>query len=143
MKSFMNDYTILIVEDDEINTLYFEEILTNYDLDYILSKTGEEAVKEIKTNKNIDLVLMDIKLPNMDGYTATKEIKQFNPDIPIIAQTAHAMLEDKENALNAGCDDYITKPIFEKDLIEMLEKYLKKKKVDFVNSFLNVIINSY
>jgi CheY-like chemotaxis protein len=78
----------------------------------------------VESNPEISLVLMDIKMPVMNGYLATKKIKKLRPDLPVIAQTAYALVGDREKAIQAGCDDYISKPILEEKLIEMLKKYL-------------------
>ncbi len=77
-----------------------------------------------KTNRDIQLVLMDIKMPLMNGYDATALIKQNRPDLPIIVQTAYAMIEEKNMAFAAGCDDYIAKPIKKAELVEMVMKYI-------------------
>ena len=125
-KSDLAGLTILVVEDETNSAIYLKEILSNIKIKQLLAKDGKLAIEMVKKNPDIDLILMDIKLPVMDGYTATKEIKKINPKIPIIAQTAYAMSGDKEKSLNAGCDDYIAKPISEENLIILLEKYLKK-----------------
>jgi PAS domain S-box-containing protein len=122
----LDGFTILIVEDEESNSEYIEEVLLQYKIVQLYAKDGKQAVQMFKENPNIDLVLMDIKLPKMNGFEATKRIKEINPNIPIIAQTAYAMLGDKEKALEAGCNDYISKPIIEEKLIDLLEKYLNK-----------------
>jgi CheY-like chemotaxis protein len=85
---------------------------------------GREAVNFVKMNPEVRLILMDIKLPFMDGYEATKAIKQINSKIPIIAQTAYAMLGDREKAITAGCVDYINKPLESKRLLELVSTYL-------------------
>ena len=77
-----------------------------------------------KSNDNIDLILMDIKLPNMNGYEVTKKIKEFRNEIPIIAQTAYAMQDEREKCLKAGCDDYISKPIDIDKLFSMINKFI-------------------
>ncbi|MBN1253116.1 MAG: PAS domain S-box protein [Bacteroidales bacterium] len=115
--------TILIAEDEEDNFLYLNELLENSNTTIIHVSDGKEAVERFK-NDHIDLVLMDIKMPVMDGYEATKIIKKINPKIPIIAQTALALVGDSSKAIQAGCDDYITKPIDENKLLEILKKYL-------------------
>ncbi len=89
-------------------------------------RTGVEAVEACHNNPDIDLVLMDIKMPDMDGHEATRQIRQFNTDVVIIAQTAYALSGDREKALAAGCNDYITKPIRKDQLMVLLQKYYKK-----------------
>lgn len=115
---------ILIAEDDDINFQYLDEVLKNVGYNIKHALTGVEAVKMAVSDSDIDLVLMDIKMPEMDGYMATKEIKKTKPDLPIIAQTAYAMTKDKEKAQEAGCDDYLSKPILKEDLLKLLNHYL-------------------
>lgn len=123
-EKMVKSQTILIAEDEEINYLYLEELLREFDYEIIRAHDGEEAVELCKTNSKISLVLMDIKMPNMDGYTALKEINNIRPELPVIAQTAYAMLSDKEKALESGFQDYLSKPIKSSDLIETIKKYM-------------------
>jgi PAS domain S-box-containing protein len=118
---------ILIVEDEEFNAIYLQELLKRRNIKYIHAWNGEEAVKICSGTEKIDLVLMDIKLPQMNGFIATQKIKKINPKLPVIAQTAYAMESDKVDALQAGCDDYISKPIAEEKLINILSKYLDNR----------------
>jgi len=114
---------ILIVEDDENSANYLKMILA--EKNYLLFATnGIEAIDVCKRNKDIDLILMDLKLPVLNGFRATKEIRKFNKDVVIIAQTAFAFESDKEKALKNGCNDFITKPITESNLILTINKYL-------------------
>ncbi len=115
---------ILIAEDDEVNYLLIEEILAKYPFRILRSVTGKETVKYCKENPDIGLVFMDIKMPEMDGLEATRKIREFNKEIPIIAQTAYAMVNDRKNALIAGCNDYISKPIDLSEIDRMVQKYL-------------------
>lgn len=103
--------TILIVEDVEASYELLNTILRKSSYNTLWVKNGEEAISICKENTAIDLVLMDINMPVMNGYEATKVIKEFRPDLPIIAQTAFAIAGDKEKSIEAGCDDYISKPI--------------------------------
>ena len=121
-----NKFTILIVEDEEINYLYLEAIIEELDivLKTFLAKDGRKAIEICEENPDIDLVLMDIKMPIMDGYKATTKIKEFRPNLPIIAQTAYSTKEYKDRAFSARCDDFISKPISEKTLINIINKYL-------------------
>lgn len=116
---------ILVVEDDEINYLYIEETIIVMNVKILHARNGVEAIELFKQN-HIDLVLMDIKLPDMDGYEVTKNIKKIKPETPVIAQTAYAMIGDKEKAINSGCDDYISKPIDEKKLMDKISKFLNQ-----------------
>jgi len=117
--------TILVAEDVVINFKLIEIALRKSELTILWAKDGAEAIRIVESNPKIDLILMDIQMPVMDGYTATKIIKSQNPNIPIIAQTAFAMSGEKENSQNAGCDDYLTKPIKTSALFAILDKYLK------------------
>ncbi|MBN1184818.1 MAG: PAS domain S-box protein [Bacteroidales bacterium] len=119
------DKLILIVDDDEVSTDLLSETLSRTKAEIITTETGMEAIDICINNKDIDLVLMDIRLPDIDGYEATKGIKKFRKDLPIIAQTANAMPEDKERSAKAGCDDFIAKPISREKLLSLLGKYLK------------------
>lgn len=119
-----SNITILIAEDEEINYLYFKQIFKNSGAQIIWAKNGIEAIDMVKNNPDISIVLMDCKMPQMDGYTATTEIKKLNPDLPIIAQTAFAMADEQEKSLQAGSDAYISKPIRVKELFEIMNKLL-------------------
>jgi len=105
-----DQYTILIVEDEEINLLFLNTLIENLELNLktLHAKHGKEAVEICKNNKDIDLVLMDMKMPIMNGFEATKRIKNFRPKLPIIAQTAYSTKEEKEQTISAGCIDVIT-----------------------------------
>lgn len=113
---------ILVVEDDPVSTEFLKEVLTALNMEMTSTISGEEAIKICSDDASIDLVLMDIRLAGMDGYQATKEIKSINPRLPVIAQTAYALQGDREKALNAGCDEYISKPIRISVLMEMFNK---------------------
>jgi|GEM_PF-1315552 len=120
--------TILIVEDDLINQKYLEKVLQKKNIRLLDAKTGEKALEMVRQNPWIDLVLMDIRLPGMNGYETTKAIKNFRQDLPVIAQTAYAMHNDYSKALAMGCDDYISKPIDQNVLFEKLNHYLYVNK---------------
>jgi len=115
---------ILIVEDVESNYLYLNAVLTKLEAQIEWVKNGLEAVSFAKENPNLDLILMDLQMPEMNGYDATREIKKIYPKLTIIAQTAFAMSDDRTKALEAGCDDYLAKPIRSKDLLDTVNKYL-------------------
>lgn len=116
--------TVLVAEDEQSNFIYIHDLLKRYQYNVIHAKNGKEAVKQIKTNRNIDLVLMDIKMPIMNGIDATKEIRKVNREIPVIAQTAYAMADDKKRALEAGCNDYLAKPISVRNLTNIIHKHI-------------------
>ncbi len=115
---------VLIAEDEEVNYLFIKELIEPTGAKVLWAQDGAQAVELVSTIKNIDVILMDIKMPNMNGYAATLEIRQIEPKIPIIAQTAYAYTEDREKAQAAGCDAYLTKPINSRELIFILDKYL-------------------
>lgn len=116
--------TILLVEDNEMNRDMLSRRLNRRDFDVITATNGEEAVEKALNNP-VDLILMDMELPIKDGWTASREVKAQKPDTPIIALTAHALSGDKEKALNAGCDDYATKPIDFPTLISLINKFVR------------------
>ena len=114
---------ILIAEDDESSEKLLTEIIKKYCKEEIRVKNGIDAVETCRNNPDIDLILMDIQLPDMNGYEATREIRKFNKSVLIIAQTAYALTGDRELTLKAGCNDYISKPIDKRLLNEMIQKY--------------------
>jgi len=118
-----NDKTILIAEDDPSNFYYFQMLLSETKMTIQHAKTGNEAVQKAKDLKP-DVILMDIKMPQMDGLKATQIIKKEFPNIPIIAQTAFSMENDEESSLQAGCDAYISKPIQKHQLFNLLNRFL-------------------
>lgn len=120
-----NDSLILIVEDDEISFRYLQELLIEENLRLLHANNGVEAIELVKNNKEIALVLMDLKMPVLDGYIATREIRKFNKEIPIVAQTAFAMKDDRSKAIEAGCTDYLTKPIKYEDIKSCIIKNLR------------------
>lgn len=117
--------TVMIVEDEALNLEYLVSILRKCHGEIITAQSGEDALELLNVNQNTDLVLMDIKLPGIDGLEATKRIKSQNNQIVVIAQTAYAMPEDKQEAKKAGCDDYITKPINKWALYKAINTQLK------------------
>jgi signal transduction histidine kinase len=121
-----SDKTFLIVEDEEVNVHYLQELLGLTKAKLLYASDAESAISTCTTNSDIDLVLMDIKLPDMDGYRATQTIRKLRPDLPIIAQTAYAMTGDRMKAIESGCCDYIAKPIRSTDLMTMLQRWLKE-----------------
>jgi CheY-like chemotaxis protein len=90
------------------------------------AKTGTEAVTACRNNPDIDLILMDIKMPQMDGYEATRQIRQFNKNVIIIAQTAFGLTGDREKAIKAGCNDYLPKPLSKKELMDIVGYYFNE-----------------
>jgi CheY-like chemotaxis protein len=120
---------ILVVEDDETSSILLNAILENGQFNLLFAQNGKQAVILLKDNPGIDLILMDMKMPVMDGYEATRQIRKMNPAVPVIAQTAYALSGDTEKARIAGCSDYITKPIKKDKLLEKIAYHLNKSGV--------------
>ncbi|MDZ7777045.1 MAG: PAS domain S-box protein [Bacteroidales bacterium] len=116
---------VLVAEDEESNAMYLEVVLKKAGCDYLLTDNGKEAVALCKKHSDITLVLMDIKMPVMNGLEATKRIREFRPELPIIATTAYAQTGDEQRFLAAGCDGYLPKPIKKEKLMALFQKYLK------------------
>ncbi|TDD97964.1 PAS domain S-box protein [Flavobacterium cellulosilyticum] len=125
-KNNITDLKVLIVEDDAISKLLITIALKPFSKEIIKVDTGFEAIEKCRNNPDIDLVMMDINMPEMGGYEATKQIREFNKDIVIIIQTANGMQSDRDNAIAAGCTDYISKPINIEYLSTLIQKHLKK-----------------
>jgi len=119
--------TFLIGEDELINYRLLEVMLLKTKVKLLHGKNGSDTLKLFKNNPKIDLILMDIKMPEMDGSEVTKEIRKINTSVPIIAQTAYALEEEKVKSLEAGCNAYITKPINKKDLLLLIHSFLVRK----------------
>ena len=114
---------ILVAEDEEVNMIFFQEVLEETGVEILQAEDGAQAL-EIARKEDIDLVFMDIKMPVMNGLDATRAIKSIKPQLPIVAQTAYALDEEKQKCFQAGCDDYISKPIDTIRLFTILKKYL-------------------
>ncbi len=117
--------TIIVAEDDDANFFFFEELLTNENFIVLRARNGNEAIEMLQKHPETALILMDLKMPVMDGYEAANTIRQFNQEIPIIAQTAYALEDDRNRAIDAGCSDYISKPVQIDDLKEIIRKHFK------------------
>ncbi|MDA3868066.1 MAG: response regulator [Salinivirgaceae bacterium] len=117
---------ILLAEDEEVNLIFFEELLEDTGVELIVTSDGQSTLDAALEHDDIDLILMDIKMPVMSGLDATRKIKVKKPSLPIIAQTAYAMEDEKQHCLDAGCDDYISKPIDPTALFTLLKKYMNK-----------------
>ena len=116
---------ILIAEDLEINQILLEEMLAPYNFEIIKCKNGRKCIEKFFETDNIDLILMDLDMPIMNGYEATKIIRSINKNVPIIAQTAYTQKENKERTENVGFNDFLPKPIRIHDLIRLIFKNLK------------------
>lgn len=124
----MTEHRILVVEDNEDNMTLLVDLLVSLGYSVLSAREGQAGVDMARTEKP-DLILMDLSLPVLDGWSATRMLKA-DPvlrTIPVIALTAHAMMGDRKRALDAGCDDYVTKPIKLTELVSRLEKYLPPK----------------
>ncbi len=116
---------ILIVEDDSSSRLYLNKILEKHGVIIFNAGDGEEAFDIVMDNPDLDIILMDIQLPVMDGYASTIKIREVKPEIIIIAQTAYGLITEREKITEAGFNDFIIKPILSKNLIEKLISNLK------------------
>lgn len=114
---------ILVAEDEEYNYLYLDELLNKLGLKHVQAKDGKEAIDICRENKNVNLILMDIKMPVIDGYTAAQKIKEFSPKIPIIAQSAYALEHEREKFRDVF-DDYLAKPINKEIFLMTLRKFI-------------------
>jgi len=121
--SIKTELKILIVEDDEPSIKYISVLINDFSKEIFFAKTGNQAIEIYQNNSDIDLIFMDIKLPGMNGYEATRRIREFNKNVVIIAQTAFALSGDKRKAIDAGCNDYISKPINKNKLQELIHKH--------------------
>lgn len=115
--------SILIVEDNDSNYLFLAATLRKSGVDLTWVKNGEEAIALFSEGVHFDLVLMDVQLSGVDGYHVTQFIRNKYPELPIIAQTAYAMIGEKEKSFAAGCNDYLPKPIRPQMLLETISKY--------------------
>lgn len=120
--------TILIVEDNETSNIYFEAALRKTQAVLMWAKNGLDAVEMVKNNNKIDLILMDINMPKLDGIEATRIIKGLNPEIVIVVQTAFILSGEERLCQEAGCDEFITKPIRLKYLLDTINRYLASPK---------------
>jgi len=116
---------ILIAEDDSINILLLESMLSKTKADVWHVENGKLAVEFCHNHPDLKLILMDLKMPEMDGFEATRQIKTFHPELIIIAVTAFAMPGDREQAIDAGCDDYLSKPFNSATLLAKVRQYIQ------------------
>lgn len=116
---------ILIVEDDKDSELLLTLSVEQFSRETLIALNGIEAVEACRQNPDIDLVLMDIKMPQLNGLSATEQIREFNKEVVIIAQTAYGFSQDWKKSLDAGCNDYISKPINIDELVKLIHKYFK------------------
>lgn len=114
---------ILIAEDDEVSEMLLDKTVKKFSEEILIVRTGTEAVEVCRRNPNIDLILMDVRMPDMGGYEAARQIREFNNDVVIIAQTAYGLTGDRKKAIEAGCNDYIAKPIQKDELLGLIQRY--------------------
>jgi signal transduction histidine kinase len=116
---------ILVAEDDKVSEMLIDSFVKPFCKEILKARTGVEAVAACLAKPDIDLILMDIRMPKLGGYEATQQIREFNKEVVIIAQTAHGLTGDREKAIESGCNDYISKPINKDELILLIQKYFK------------------
>lgn len=126
----LKNIILMIVDDEENNWLFMLDVLRPSKAKLIWARVGQEAIDMVKSGKKIDVILMDMKMPFMDGYETTRAIKKINNTIPVIAQTAYALPKEKAKCLEAGCDAYIAKPIITGKLIRLIAELAKKRLHD-------------
>jgi CheY-like chemotaxis protein len=114
---------ILIAEDNKVADLLFTLVLEEYAFKILHAETGKEAVTICRENPDINLLIMDVKMPEMDGYEAARQIRLFNKTIVIIAQTAYVFPGERERAIAAGCNDYLSKPLRINELLAIIDNY--------------------
>ncbi len=122
------DKKILIAEDNDSNYEYLKAVISVKKAVLLRAHDGKEALEILRERDDVDLVLMDIQMPVLNGYEATRLLKKFRPTLPVVAQTAYAMSEDREKVMRAGCDEYISKPIHPRKLLDLLGKYLEEEE---------------
>ena len=118
-----NNLKILIADDDVVSGKLINTMVRRISKEILITDSGREAIEICRNNPDIDLILMDISMPQIDGYEVTRQIRQYNKDVIIIAQTAKAQAIDIEDALASGCNDHISKPINGKELLFIIQKY--------------------
>ena len=115
---------VLVAEDEEYNFLYISEVLKEYKICLYRAYNGKMAVDLCTKHPEINLVLMDVRMPVMDGYEATRQIKALRPDLPVVIQTSYSHILDKTKADEAGCDHFMNKPVLKTDLIQCIEEFM-------------------
>ena len=125
----LKNLSIIVAEDDDVSRMLLESIFENDHKEILFATTGKETIDLCKKYPDTDIILMDIRMPDLNGFEATKAIRKFNQNVIIIAQTAHGLTGDKEKALEAGCDDYIAKPINRERLFQIIRNCISKKRI--------------
>ena len=124
--SLKEKLNVLIADDDTVSSEFLQEALRPLAKNIYTAKNGIEAIDIYKRQNHIDIILMDIKMPEMSGYTATEKIREFDKEVIIIAKTAYALPGDEQKASEAGCNGYISKPIEQEKLLDLIQKYIDK-----------------
>ena len=123
---FREEYLkILVAEDDNISFLFIQQLLKLPEVEVLRATDGRQVIDLARQNPDVSLILMDIKMPEINGIEATRQIRAFNPSVPIIAQRAYTFSGEQEKALKAGCNDYITKPINRTHLLKLMKLYTR------------------
>jgi two-component system cell cycle response regulator DivK len=125
-----SDKTLLIAEDDHFSYIYLREILNGTGIKLVYAENGMRAFAECLKNPDISVVLMDVKMPVVNGLESTRLIKKYKPSIKVIAQTAFAMPDDRLKCINAGCDDYISKPVIPEELFSKLIAIYSNREIN-------------
>ena len=123
-------FNFLIVEDDIISTKLLNVFINKISNKIFYAKTGFEAIEICKENSDIDIILMDIKMPLIDGYKTTKQIREFNKEVIIIAQTSFATKDDKARAIEAGCNEHISKPYSYEEFLNLINRFITIRGID-------------
>lgn len=124
LKPDLTGKVVLIVEDNETSRFYFEAALSKLKAKTIWAKNGKEGIELFQANENIDLVLMDLNMPEVDGFEATRKMKSIRPEIPIIVQSAYILSGEEARSFEAGCDEFLSKPIRLSLLTEAITRHL-------------------
>jgi CheY-like chemotaxis protein len=125
MRGSWKGKTILVAEDVDTSNMFYKAALSKTGADVIWTENGSDAVEHCEKQEKIDLVLMDINMPEMNGLEATKAIKEIRPEIPVVVQTAYLLSNEREKSFEAGADDFIAKPVTYQKLLEVLNTFLK------------------
>lgn len=125
MKGRWKGKVVLVAEDVDTSNMFYKAALSKTGVEVIWTENGNEALDHCKKEEQVDLILMDINMPGLNGLEATKAIKDIRPEIPIVVQTAYLLSNEREKSFDAGADDFIAKPITYQKLLEVLNTYLK------------------
>ncbi len=122
-----NNITLLVVEDVTSSIMYYKSAFKYTGAKVLIATDGKQALEIVENNPNIDIIIMDIVMPKMDGLEATHKIKEINPNIKVIIQTAYVLTHTEYQCYNAGCDAFLKKPVSLKELFELIDNFIEKK----------------